>query len=108
MKTVKKILLSLVPISLLLAFGAEKSAERKQYGRDNPPPGAWFATVPGFRRAKSSEVTPEMSAEAHRVLYLAMGRVVLSRGGTFKMAVESHYNESKGWHKGVSIFVRQS
>lgn len=61
---------------------------------------------PAWRRAKSGEVTPEMYQSA--VKFLNSGGLL---GETltypdFLLAAETHYNEDKGNHKGISVFVR--
>lgn len=53
------------------------------------------ATVPGYRRARQSEVTPEMSQAATDALRLPLGEVLFlttSDGIDFAVALEEHYH----------------
>ena len=73
--------------------------------KDNPPDNAYFASFPGYRRAKQSEVTSGMTANAIAALSSPI-RSVHEHAG-YRVAVEHHFNDSKGWHKGATIFVRE-
>jgi hypothetical protein len=87
--------------------GKEKSPPSKpepEPSRDNPPSDAFFASPAGYRRAGQGEVTPAMSADAHRALKLNLGDFI--KGDGYAVFVESHFNTTKGWHKGASVFLR--
>lgn len=60
---------------------------------------------PGWRRAKQSEITSEMMAAAIAALSKPIGSWIDK--GDFAIALETHFNDTKGEHKGASIFVRQ-
>lgn len=69
-----------------------------------PSNNAYFAYFPGWRRAKAEEVTPEMRADAAASLKQPL-RAVVDRPG-YRIALETHFNETKGEHKGATIFFR--
>lgn len=64
---------------------------------------AYFATVPGYRRAKNSEVTPEMREAAKAALKHPLRAIVHEDG--YIIVLETHINERLGKHKGASIFL---
>lgn len=61
---------------------------------------------PGWRRAKQGEVSPQMKAAAIASLSKPIGSWIEFED--FAIALETHYNEKKGEHKGASIFVKQA
>lgn len=69
-----------------------------------------YAKAPaGFRRAKQSEVTPDMTSAAVQSLSYELGTLrgpfTNPNGIRYYLAVETHKNEAKGKHKGVSVFI---
>jgi hypothetical protein len=64
----------------------------------------YYATVPGMRRAKQSEVTPQMMEDAKTaVKVFALGELMYGDGYT--IAVETHEDPARGKHRGASVFV---
>src|SRR5690606_37514991 len=62
-----------------------------------------IASIPGWRRARPNEVTPEMVAAAREALKEPLGAVV--DHGHFRVALEEHYWPEKGVHKGATVFL---
>lgn len=106
----KSLFIPIAGVLALMGFGrrSAQASSAATFDCNNPPPGAWFASIPGYRRARSDEVTPEMSSAAVQLLYRPVGSVYDAVDGDSKFAVESHCSQAKGWHKGVSVFVRIS
>lgn len=63
----------------------------------------------GYRRAKQSEVTANMSGMAKQSLSFELGTLrgpyVNENGVSYYIGVETHKNEAKGKHKGASVFI---
>ncbi len=77
------------------------STERGDPPTPPPPiPGGW-------RRMSGGDVTSELRADAVNVLRSGapIGSLVPVSGGAAAF-VEWHWNEVKGWHKGISLLVR--
>ncbi len=61
---------------------------------------------PGFRRALGSEVTQPMSEAAVEALHGSEPLGTILSHDRFAVALEHHYDEIRGWHRGASIFVK--
>lgn len=65
--------------------------------------GGVFMSPAGYRRAKQSEVTPAMMADASASLSLPIGSFVIRDG--YAIGLEHHVNTEKGRHKGATVFL---
>lgn len=71
--------------------------------RSGPAP-SWYFNAPEWRRARDSEVTPEMRADAvTAVRALALGELLY--GDDYLIAVETHWDAQRGHHRGASVFL---
>lgn len=61
-------------------------------------------SIPGYRRAKHSEVTPAMTEMAIASLSQPVGWTFVTESG-FAVGVEEHWDTKRGIHKGVSVFL---
>lgn len=69
-----------------------------------PSSNAYFAYFPGWRRAKAAEVTPEMRQDAASSLTHPL-KSIIDRSD-YRIVLETHYNDTKGEHKGATIFMK--
>jgi hypothetical protein len=69
-----------------------------------PSSNAYFAYFPGWRRAKAAEVTPEMRQDAAASLTHPL-KSIIDRND-YRIVLETHYNDTKGEHKGATIFMK--
>lgn len=92
---------------LLAAFGLGalmvRPAKKKQ-AVDFQAGRYYFAHPADLRRAKQSEVTPEMMREAIAALAQPLGTRIDCEGG-YTIILETHHNASKGYHKGATVFL---
>lgn len=107
----------LLAIFAALALSADRSSASKLSGGGSDTSPSFprvTASVPGYRRAKQPEITPPMYEEAVRAVQPGAAQLgdvryfdFNSDTGKFSFAVamETHYNETKGYHKGASVFV---
>jgi hypothetical protein len=86
--------------------GKQKSAEGLAMASWVPSSGAYFARLPGWRRAASKEVSSDMREKAKLALQLPIRSVVEEDG--YRIALETHFNATKGEHKGATIFLRKN
>lgn len=89
----------------------EQPAEPEPEPGPVTPPKLIAATVPGFRRARRSEIPPEILADAPATLSeVPMGHhvvAVANDGRVFAYAAEEHFDERRGAHKGISVFIHK-
>lgn len=93
---VKTVLLS---AGLLAGGAAIKSMVDKDKESDAD---TWYADIPGYRRAKESEITPEMREDAKRSLSNPLGTIL--KRPDYAIAIETHSNAPKG----ASIFLKET
>lgn len=69
----------------------------------------YYANPEGYRRAKQSEVTSEMTKAAVAAVFEHKYPLKhLDDHGDFIVVLETHYNDSKGYHRGATIFLPDS
>lgn len=75
----------------------------------DPEGGVYLKPPAGYRRAGNADVTPLISSQAKASLSHELGTLLgpytNEQGKTYYIAMETHYNEKKGYHKGASVFI---
>lgn len=94
---------------LLGVWAASKALRSPAPRREAPPqsPGVFVSPPRGFRRARQSEVTPQMQAKAVETLPRPLGTLsgpFANEGGVlYLVAIETHSNAPKG----ASVFIEE-
>ena len=70
----------------------------------SPSSNSYFASFPGWRRAGAGEVTIAMRNDAVAALSHPL-KSIIDRPD-YRIVLETHYNDTKGEHKGATIFKR--
>ena len=94
----------------VIAYAVARSVQDREEPETGPPDDLQVLSIPGFRRAARSEIPPEILGQASSFLsqpLMSVHNRTSNDGRRFAYGVEEHYNETKGVHKGVSIFVER-
>lgn len=105
-----------VPLIALAGLVLLMSPKKASASSESFPPGKMPQLPPGWRRAKSAELTPEAIAFAKECVK-QVGEIGLIRempNGDFAAFTEWHYHEPNGpakpwgWHHGITMLVRKT